>query len=132
MKKGNTKTIPPSVLLLFFLATLVPRSFGADKDGNFVIVGGPVSGGVWSCGDWHAAEPAKTNISRTVQTAWLYGYISGVNAAAPGSGVRVSGTQIRAFIDHYCAQNPLHQLVQAADALIEEAGGRKSSHTWRK
>jgi hypothetical protein len=77
-------------------------ALGADKDGTFVGVGGDAS-----CGKWH--EAARSNrYQRSVYASWLNGYVSGVNRIAPGVGVMVDGDQIKAYVDRYCENNPLH------------------------
>jgi hypothetical protein len=100
-----------------------------DKDGNFVVIG-PAT-----CGDWHEDSRGRDFASRQrreLHAAWLEGYISGVNSQAVNKDVRVAGPQIRTYTDRYCANNPLHSLVSAANALIDEAGGPRAEHTWKK
>jgi hypothetical protein len=109
------------VLLLLFGSC----SFGADKDGNLWTVG------LLTCGQWH--EAAHSRVQRAIYAGWVYGYVTAVNNyVTPDMGLHISGDQARAYIDHYCDQNPLHDLVRAAAALVDEAGGPKAQHKWRK
>jgi hypothetical protein len=114
--------------LLFAIVNLAPAP-AVDKDGKFVVIGNA------TCGDWHEASRGRDLASRQrreLHAEWLEGYISGVNSQAINKDVSVTGTQIRAYTDRYCADNPLHSLPLAAMALIDEAGGPKAEHTWKK
>jgi hypothetical protein len=110
-------------LALVFVGAL--PAFGVDKNGTYVI------NGLVTCGAWHEAARDR-NPNRIAYTYWLLGYISGVNYLAPGNDSRLDNDQIKAYVDRYCSNNPLHNLVLAANALIDEVGGPKAEHTWRK
>ena len=39
---------------------------------------------------------------------------------------------IKAYIDNYCALNPLHTLNFAAAALVQDGGGVQAKHDWKR
>ena len=116
--------------MLIALVLIIPvcfpsAAFGADKDGIYFVIGAA------TCGAWHEAARDDRN-QRLAYGYWLEGYISGVNYLAPGNDVKLDLAQINAYVDQYCANNPLDRLVAAANAMIDEAGGPKDAHKSKK
>jgi hypothetical protein len=125
-KGGTVKKIIRMALAIIALSC--GAAPGKDKDGNFVVVG------MATCGKWHEASRGRdvqSRVDRNWYVGWLEGYISGVNSQS-AQDARVDAPGIKAYVDLYCTNNPLHRLAQAADALIEETGGPKAVHTWKK
>jgi hypothetical protein len=86
-----------------------------------------------SCGKWLAAK--NDSAARYGAEQWLLGFVSGMNwAVAVGKRPQarlVDNDAAMAFVDHYCAANPLHTVAFAAAALVQESGGIKAHHTWK-
>lgn len=84
-----------------------------------------------SCGKWIATreEPA----SHFQYKQWVFGYISGVNwNSSSKQSIPPDGEAAIAFIDQYCKNNPLHYLVLATTALVQETGGPRAQHKWKQ
>ena len=67
-----------------------------------------------SCGSWTQERKEKIN---TPSEAWILGFISGAGWA----GRNMAYTDIDAvfgWIDHYCKENPLDNLIDAAEGII--------------
>ena len=60
-------------------------------------------------------------------TGWVLGYISAVNEYGPWSADVTQGIDtdgVFGWIDNYCAQHPLHNVDDAAEALMGELGAK--------
>jgi hypothetical protein len=82
--------------------------------------------GAASCGVW-TSDRQRGGALAGVLEAWVEGFISAANdvLATPGSGVSdlASSTDddgLFAWMDNYCAANPLKQVSSGADALVGE------------
>jgi hypothetical protein len=98
------------------LASLIAATASAQE---YIIFGE----GFGSCGSWTNARQART-VESGLKFQWLAGYLSGLNAA-PHATARdpLSGTDAKAlmaWIDNYCAANPLDALIIAAGKLMDE------------
>ena len=90
-----------------------------------------IGAGTESCGKWLADSPRSA--SRSAREQWVYGFITGVNRQSPAHQAQpADGYAIDAYIDQYCRNNPLHNLFQASLALVEETGGPKAAHQWKR
>lgn len=90
-----------------------------------------IGAGAVSCGKW--LEQRGDKRARAEAAQWVFGYLAAYNAANEARQVEVHDTQsVTAFLDRYCSINPLQAVPAAAAALVEELGGAKSKHTWRK
>jgi hypothetical protein len=49
-----------------------------------------------------------------------------------GQGQPGSRDEVELFIEHYCRDNPGHQLFMAAAALVQETGGPVALHAFTK
>ena len=78
--------------------------------------------GTGSCGDWLADRRSASRTPESYQTAWVDGYLTGVQDGSEG----LTQNQTRdsdgrsAWIDNYCQANPLDNLLRAAWALYVE------------
>lgn len=86
--------------------------------------GSPVvlGNGAQSCGTW-TRHRQQGNPEWVDNGVWVVGYISGYNAFGLGSSDVTAGTDTQgvwAWIDNYCANNPLDTIQVAATALILE------------
>ena len=98
---------------LLMVAALPARGY---DDGGYVSYG---TGGK-SCGTWQEDRRAG-GFKKTILATWVTGYVTGYNAWVEGSNDVGEGTDIDgllAWIDNYCAENPLNSISKAASALI--------------
>lgn len=87
--------------------------------------------GTHSCGKWLDAKNDKA--SRYQFQQWVFGFVSGMNWATKGrQATPVDNEAMTAFIDLYCTNNPLRTVLAASEALVEETGGPKASHEWKR
>jgi hypothetical protein len=81
-----------------------------------------------SCGTWTNDRRAGNERSADVEN-WLAGLITGYNHYGPdpaggtASGIDIQG--IYAWVDQYCAANPLDNLVTAGFRLVDELERRR-------
>ena len=61
--------------------------------------------------DW--SDPAK----HEGQLEWILGFVTGSNYRSEGQGQPEGTDEVEVFIEHYCRNNPEHQLFMAAAAL---------------
>lgn len=71
-----------------------------------------------TCGGWRAAPSGFDNIQKAALLNWVLGYLSG-RTDVRGDDVlaTVEVSSIAAWVDNYCANNPLDYLVTAAFEL---------------
>lgn len=87
--------------------------------------------GTNSCGKWLEAKASPN--ARAAYRNWVLGFVSGVNWHAPGPQARFPDAEAAvAFVDKYCENNPLHIVGLGAAALVQEAGGPKAEHQWKR
>jgi hypothetical protein len=88
---------------------------------------GWISGaGTLSCGGWiqarHLGEPADMVI-----VAWTQGYLTAFSLNLEAGGAAplryIDQYAVKAWLDKYCAQNPLKRILDAATALASELRG---------
>ena len=78
----------------------------------------PTAPGTVSCGRW-TDDRQNDRIIAATELSWVLGYVSATNVWAKRdipSGTDVQG--MAAWIDNYCAKNPLDSLEVAAEAMI--------------
>jgi hypothetical protein len=75
--------------------------------------------------DW--ANPAQ----HAAELEWILGFITGSNYRTEGQGQPSGSDEVELFIEHYCRNNPKHQLFMAAAALVQETGGPKALHAFK-
>lgn len=115
------KRIFLSSLFIILLATV-----SYAKDGSAVM-----GAGNDSCGKW--VESREIQSSHYQFKQWIFGFVSGTNwAKSKKQATPPDGEATVLFIDQYCKNNPLHPLVLAAAALVQESGGQKALHKWNR
>jgi hypothetical protein len=86
-----------------------------------------------SCSSW-SQERASNKPSQAVE-GWVLGFVSGRNRYGPGDGLlgaETNSTSLVAWIDRYCAQNPLDTVTKAAMELVKELERRKMEQRPKK
>lgn len=87
--------------------------------------------GTNSCSNWLEAKTVPH--ARAAYRNWVLGFLTGVNWHAPESQARIpDGDAAVVFVDGYCTNNPLHIVALAAAALVQDAGGPKAHHQWKR
>jgi len=76
--------------------------------------------------DW--SDPEK----HEGQLEWILGFVTGSNYRSEGQGQPEDTDEVEVFIEHYCRNNPEHQLFMAAAALVQESGGPAALHEFKK
>lgn len=107
---------------------LWPTVAGAvDHNGQFKVLGEGSS----SCGQWTKDRLEKESWAALAKAAWLRGFITAHNFIGGGTGVwsnnLTQGTDyegIMGWVDNYCAQHPLDNIADAAQALVVELNER--------
>jgi hypothetical protein len=87
------------------------------------------SQGVWimgdgqkSCGAWTADR--SDNVRHQMELDWVLGFVSGRNWDNPDKQARFADDDaVAAYIDNYCALNPLHAVAGAAAEVVHDGGG---------
>lgn len=109
----NFRLVAVAILLL---AQSQAASALINDNGQSMILGL----GINSCGSW--TENKRTdNLSNYTERQWLLGYVTAFNTWGPGdenisSGIDNNG--LLAWVDNYCAANPLQTIGNAAEALV--------------
>ena len=114
-----------TVLLLIAAATVAnAQQVGGDNDWV-------MGSGTESCAKWLEERDNKSLRAQRMQ--WFLGYFTSYNSSHTSQRALLQdGQSALAFVDRYCSHNPLHRVLGAASALIEELGGPKASQPWRK
>jgi len=74
------------------------------------------------------SDPAK----HEGQLEWILGFVTGSNYRSEGQAQLEDADEVEIFIEHYCRNNPEHQLFMAAAALVQESGGPAALHEFKK
>ncbi len=113
-------------MLLVIAATLFVAESRAGE--GFFLIGL----GKNSCGAW--TQAANNPVHRAQYESWVLGFVSGSNyqssSAMQGMVPDVAASAV--FVDEYCKRNPLHPVMAAAAALVQESGGPKAAHQQRE
>ena len=113
---GSTKRIAELFLVLGLMCWPAVPQARPDQNGQYQVVGV----GNHSCGEWTQGRRTATEY---VDMAWVQGFITAVNLAGPGSSNISKETDpdgILAWIDNYCAKDPLESLFSAVAELTAE------------
>ena len=90
-----------------------------------------IGAGALSCGQW--LKDQQVPVARIQNIQWIYGFLSGVNLYTAGPQAISRDMEAgAAFVDAYCRNNPLHLISAAAAALVQETGGPKAFHQWKR
>jgi hypothetical protein len=81
--------------------------------------------GEMSCGAWLATPRDYREIKKSATLNWVLGYVSGVSmVAGQDLLLDVDQASVAAWLDQYCAANPLDGLYSAANVLVNELSSR--------
>lgn len=84
--------------------------------------------GNYSCGKYLELRAAQNHVQDEVFVSWIWGYISGFNMEVqqPTTHDGPDEASTLAYVDRYCRENPLHNVISATVALISELGGKRN------
>lgn len=77
--------------------------------------------GLQSCGTWTAARKEPDSAAADAYEGWVMGFFSGVGWEGPQNIDPLNGTDaegVWAWIDNYCAANPLIKIDEATAAFV--------------
>jgi len=115
----------------FYLALLVLCPHGAGAQTPNPLADGAVVGlGNEGCGKFLAARESKASIEYANYVSWVAGFLTGMNIASiRDSRVNImTGTDALsglAWMEKYCRENPLEQVIGAAVMLGSELSNRQ-------
>lgn len=121
---GKTIFLRAAVFATFFIATSV-------KAETINVIG---TGGL-SCGSWIEARNKGNDVQENLYVQWIAGYLAGHNAYRTKGVKQVAVSDlptISLWLDTYCRKNPTHLAAAAAIALVQELGGTKALHAWKR
>ena len=73
-----------------------------------------------SCGAW-IDERSKDSRAASHYEDWVLGFLTGANSIIPGDMLKGHGEAgVLGWIDRYCKNNPLKNIVDATDRLFKE------------
>ena len=75
-----------------------------------------------SCGEWTAQNKVRRD---THQFTWVVGFVSGAGFASTRTQKPTDSSGIAAWIDTYCAANPLDSIAKASGNLVVELETRR-------
>lgn len=102
----------------------------AQSENIFVIGAGKLS-----CGLWVEARTQGNTHQQNLGVQWVAGYLAGHNYYKTQRVKQASVEDlptIELWLDTYCRNNPTHTTFAAAVALVEELGGIKALHPWKR
>lgn len=111
----------PLLLALGLAASAtIPQAAAAEKP-LVATFGFP---GAQSCGTWTASRtnPAANDLRDEILEGWVMGFVTGhnfYNESASMTGYGVSPDALFAWVDNYCAANPLENIITAAAELVK-------------
>lgn len=80
-----------------------------------------------SCGDW-TLNRANRGFRTQALEGWVLGFVTGANfyGSSDGkTGADTNSTGMLAWVDRYCADNPLDDIVEASVKLVTELKKRR-------
>jgi hypothetical protein len=115
------------VRFIFIIALPLLIAMQAHAEDKAIMIGA----GSVSCGYWIEVRN-QTSLHHQLRQ-WVLGFISGANCYTEGKQATPQDqAAVAAFIDQYCKNNPLHVLSMAAVAVVQETGGQKALHQWKR
>lgn len=107
----------------FLLSVLISFAAGHAHAAGRAIFGA----GLLSCGEWQKFKATNDRASLFQMQAWVDGFLSGQNLMSEAPDILVdkpNSTAFYAWIDNYCAANPLDSIAQASVKLRIELESR--------
>ena len=109
--------------LLVIGFTFVGTISGSAEEGMVTTLGDDGK----TCGTWTVLRRSRTMIADYYQ-GWVGGFVSGANSTYTlkaninilGKPDLVDAEGLYAWVDNYCATNPLNTIAQASNALVNE------------
>ena len=83
--------------------------------------------GMITCGEWQQHRSSGNKLASYQAQAWVDGYLSGSNSSTDGVDFiapKPSSIAYYAWLDNYCAQNPLNLLMAGVMKLEKELQAR--------
>jgi hypothetical protein len=80
-----------------------------------------------SCGDWTSHRKSRDN---QILEGWVLGYVTAANVYGDNDGLLGTGsgsTGMLAWVDQYCAANPLDSIFAASAKLVVELKRRREN-----
>lgn len=86
------------------------------------------SNDLYQCGSWIEARKDSGSSRASIMIVWTWGYVSGIAHADPRfkSIDLPNGSSISAWMDKYCRENPLKNIVLGSADLMEELAPKKA------
>lgn len=83
-----------------------------------------------SCGDWTLNRANRGTRTQALE-GWVLGFVTGANFYGSGdgkTGADTNSTGMLAWVDRYCAENPLDDIVEASVKLVIELKKRRTEN----
>jgi hypothetical protein len=111
------------IRITLLVIAIASASMGCASAENKMVYGA----GMISCGEWRQFRSTGDKPNSYQAQAWIDGYLSGSNASGDGPDFiapKPTDVAYYAWIDNYCAQNPLNSLLEATFRLKKELASR--------
>jgi hypothetical protein len=117
--QGRTKSM--KTLAMIFLLML-----GQSVQAQGVAVTGV---GTFSCGKYLEFRATKNETQNAAFVSWIWGYLAGLNMEAQRATTEnlPDAASTLAYVDKYCGEHPLNNVIQASGELFHELGGRRNT-----
>lgn len=85
--------------------------------------------GTLSCGKYLQLRAEKIEVQDGALVSWIWGYMTGFNMEVRQPTIREWPDQpsTLTYIDKYCRDNPLDNVLIATNALIKDLGGKRNA-----
>jgi hypothetical protein len=107
------------------LVMLLLLTFGASTQAQGVAITGV---GTFSCGKFLELRAVKNEAQDVAFVSWIWGYLAGLNMEGQRATTQnlPDAASTLAYADKYCAEHPLNNVLQAANELFRELGGKRN------
>lgn len=107
------------------LAVVSLLIFGTSAQAQGVTVQGV---GTFSCGKYLEFRGTKNETQDAAFVSWIWGYLAGLNMEAQRATTQnlPDAASTLAYVDKYCDEHPLNNVLQAAGGLFKELGGKRN------
>jgi hypothetical protein len=84
--------------------------------------------GTFSCGKYLEFRAKRNESQDPAFVSWIWGYLAGLNMEAQRATTEnlPDGASTLAYVDKYCGEHPLNNVLQASGALFTELGGKRN------